>query len=655
MGAKILCAGDAPWLMRLISRLGSELSSLSSLPLYIQDPEPAAVKAAEEKLIPKGLKGAERTKFNVRKQLPGEWKAAMESLGAILPNTVHTDGYRTRLPIPLIDELPDVSLIYMESNLCALPDATHLVTRSAENDVIEHFQRLIRAGKTPEMNRLQNNIDQRVAKHFKYEEKKDQKTICPISFGGRDARAVYADTDQLKKYIPGVCDIFTGVYYDNVYVPAPKDNQQQKVLLELHPYLADHTNSLNNISELALAQLQFKSMNDAVQILRTKNGLAENLQAYKKSVEAYYQSTLLLAGLDGLTPYKLKLDMIWRVCEKGYVTDPWNHLTESGEKSHHTSHKEYHAKTMRDGGHDTRNMNSEYSDLRFTFWRIVSLSTKRINTVFKKQLALYARQFKLETLSKTPSYLNIVQRPVGVPRLDIGKEHQFFRGMRFTFLGSFTLGNKGDVEQVVKEHGGLPINPAGVKNMSRYAYLPQCYCVLKDDEQIKTFIKGKGTLVFTATTRGDWKYLKFKFITDCIKENKLLNPSLYLFEIKEEDKKLFQKQTTQEVSHQLQRQINLNIPGATNTLTASTALRKHMQERKAKEKKRQARRNNTVISMSAERKKYENFVKCLVKERNFQKTISRKQRFQEINQLRSRASRQWRTKSYLEKLTYSNV
>ena len=86
-------------------------------------------------------------------------------------------------------------------------------------------------------------------KIFVFEYQADKKSVSPVSLSGRDARAIYADTSSLKEdYLrlnkSDVCDIFEGVYFHDVYVPAANDNVHVKVLKDLHPNLA---NSAGNI------------------------------------------------------------------------------------------------------------------------------------------------------------------------------------------------------------------------------------------------------------------------------------------------------------------------------------------------------------------------------------------------------------------------
>ncbi len=109
LGAKIYCTGDSPWLLRLISCLGSNVGHfrLAKLPLYVKDPDPVDVQAEEQALIPSNSK---KSVYNVRIQRPKEWKSAMEKIGAILPTSVDpTTGFRTKLKFSLINQLPDFS------------------------------------------------------------------------------------------------------------------------------------------------------------------------------------------------------------------------------------------------------------------------------------------------------------------------------------------------------------------------------------------------------------------------------------------------------------------------------------------------------------------------------------------------------------------
>ena len=74
----------------------------------------------------------------------------------------------------------------------------------------------------------------------------------------------------------------------------------------------------------------------------------------------YYQSTLCRFGDRALMPYKLKLDILLRLFEKGELLSPFYYKTEGTEKSHHTAAKDYNTKTMRDGGNDAWNMSFSF-------------------------------------------------------------------------------------------------------------------------------------------------------------------------------------------------------------------------------------------------------------------------------------------------------
>ena len=109
----------------------------------------------------------------------------------------------------------------------------------------------------------------------------------------------------------------------------------------------------------------------------------ETFQCVKIS-EIYYQSTLCLFVDRALTPYKLKLDILLRLFEKGELLSPFFYKADGTEKSHHMATKDYNTNTMRDGGNDACNMSSSYLDVQFSFYRAmiyVHRSRRHLNLI----------------------------------------------------------------------------------------------------------------------------------------------------------------------------------------------------------------------------------------------------------------------------------
>lgn len=246
------------------------------------------------------------------------------------------------------------------------------------------------------------------------------------------------------------------------------------------------------------AEIQFKALNKCYEIARNKTRFDVDL--YKFWVETYYQSTLVIFGSEAFTAYKLKLDIVWRLVESGNISLPWNHMTEGSENSHHTANKDYHSKTMRDGGISTRHLNSSYLDLYFSYMRAVNLSMEgnfrgRNDAQSEEYESLLEKWYLHRPKANcTPeTYLKICGQAVPRPTLRIGKKEpsdELFRGMTFTTLGNISknispgnnLTTLIQVRKLIKQMGGHNLLSTTLQNIDG-GYLPSHYCIFND--QIK--------------------------------------------------------------------------------------------------------------------------------------------------------------------------
>ena len=230
--------------------------------------------------------------------------------------------------------------------------------------------------------RFQDNLPDRDAKRpaFKFNLSKGGKEIFmvgSVSLSGTGALTVIAETEELKEAKNGtITDLFCSVW-DNEIVPNNSSEKSTKVLKEIHPALFDKecpTNAASQkryISMFDASELLRKSLNQCVKLLRC----SENFDSieFSKWAETYYQTSVLLFGQAGLTPYKLKLLLIPQILKRGLIDVPWNHMCEGHEKSNHHAHKNFQTKTLRGGG-IIHHQDPFFLENVFSFCQFVQLS-----------------------------------------------------------------------------------------------------------------------------------------------------------------------------------------------------------------------------------------------------------------------------------------
>ena len=306
-------------------------------------------------------------------------------MGSIYPETVDkATNRRTRLKLTLNHKLPSSSLISLDSVQCACPDPLHAKVRIVEVLVRKIAQCLLNEGNINQLRRFEDNLTKRYVKcnpRFQFEIANGK--VGPVSLSGSDATAILANPSELEgsRAFEKPASIFAGVYHPDDERINLQGIAAESVFAELHPKMKhgpDEQSPLGYFKLKQLAEANFQSLNLCFLLLRSKSAWDdEKLDKYKDALDSFYTSTNLLfsgeAKLD-FTPYMLKLDLVWRVQQAGFIAHPYNHLGEGGEKGHHTASNYYYNKTMRDGGRTDRHCDSQFTDLHYGFIGIARLA-----------------------------------------------------------------------------------------------------------------------------------------------------------------------------------------------------------------------------------------------------------------------------------------
>ena len=399
-GSILSCSGDSPFQLRLLKGVSSDVSCLSKMCLYVPDPPILS------QIVPK-----QQAKKNSEAH-----KKEKEGMGAILPSTVdHFTGRRTVLTIDINEQIPKESLMFLKSTFNTCPDVLHMIVRSVESDLKLHVDSLILSNMLA-ISKLECNITQRNVKPPRFSFEIVDKLCKAVSLSFRDTEVIISDCTRTSEYGRMDILIFEGVYsFEEAHVykaDQANENTPYNVLISLVDGLETSFPKGIGISQRKLADLQFQSLYQLLELLRQRE--LTDLQSCKDLYETYYQSTICLFGVRALTPYKLKIDMLLRIFEKGGVLAPFNYMTEDTERSHHTASKDYNSRTTRDGGNDAWNMSSNYLDIRFSFFRAIDLSSSKSKLL----------QQCPDQIAKT--YLQICQESIDVPSLDVGRTSNIF-------------------------------------------------------------------------------------------------------------------------------------------------------------------------------------------------------------------------------------
>ena len=247
-----------------------------------------------------------------------------------------------------------------------------MVVRSVESDLKLHVDSMLLLKDHAAICRLKCNITERNVKPPRFKFEIVEKLCKAVSLSFRDAEVIISDCNRISDYGRSDCPIFEGVCsFETPHVYKADQTTfttSYNILISLVDGLEASFTEGVGISVRKLADLQFQSLYQLLDLLRQRELNLEDIPKCKEDLyEIYYQSLFGLFGDRALTPYKLKLDILLRLFEKGELLSPFYYMTEVTEKSHHTAAKDYNTKTMRDGGNDAWNMSSSYLDIQFSF------------------------------------------------------------------------------------------------------------------------------------------------------------------------------------------------------------------------------------------------------------------------------------------------
>ena len=564
-GEILNCSGDSPFQLILLKGVNSDVSCLSKMCLYVPD-HPIL-----SQIVPK-----QQVKKNSEAH-----KTEKEGKDAIHPSTVdHFTGRRTVLTIDINEQIPKESLMFLKSTFNTCPNVLHMIIRSVEMDLKLHVDSLI-ISNILAISKLECNITQRNVKPSRFSFEIVDRICKAVTLIFRDAEVIISDCTRTSNYgrmnIPKFEEVYPFKEAHVYKADQANENAPYNVLISLVDDLETSFPKGIGISQRKVADLQFQSLYQLLELLRQR--ALTDLQSSRDLYETYYQSTICLFGDRVLTPYKLKIDMLLRIIEKGEILAPFNYMTEGTEKSHHTASKNYNSRTMRDGCNDAWSMSSKNLDIRFSFFRAIDLSSSK-----SKLLQQCPDQI-------TKTYLQICQESIDEPSLDIGRTSDFFRCIHFVVLGTYghLKETQGSLERKILENVGIVLSNTDIINRSKFSFLSYHYCVLPNSKCIDTLVKNtpgtKETLATKAvyhTTLGNWIYLKAEFITDCVKKNMLMDPKDYTFELDATARAKLRKTRFQNIAPQLQRQ---SQPLGAGSITYHTAIRKYKIAQKALKKK----------------------------------------------------------------------
>jgi hypothetical protein len=489
LGAKLTFSGDTLFLLRLILGKSNEKANAypSRLPLHVTDT-------------------------------------------TLLPTTCHPDtGKRTDLEIPFRDDIPKESLVSMDDVRCVCPDTTHMITRCVERDLKRMAQKIVddkHPHESGPIRRLENNLTMRDAKKPVFQFNRTTPAGKPgkvsvISLSGTGALTTIADAAELQEASNEIVELYDGVWSNEILSGTSTTFANSvNVLRSMFPELFNKINPVKPndgatyMSVYDASDLLRRSLNRCVFLLRTsKDGL--DIDGFSHWAEAYYQTSLLLFGEKGLTPYKLKLTLFPSLVKSGFITSPWFHMCEGLEKSNHHAHKDFQVRTMRGGGL-IHHQDPLFLECCFSYCKFLKLAVRNKATdiaSMQSQTSEVVYGAPLENLP-SPSYLEICKEPCEPPTIPVGESREsMLAGLRFFVAGFFTgtravtagksrtpnLSPHDMVEHWIRQLGGEILSKDSLEILFyRHSQTPHCFIVLKDDEELK---KGTMTAEERATRR----------------------------------------------------------------------------------------------------------------------------------------------------------
>ena len=496
MGVSVTYSGDQPFLLRLILGISVDYNYKSMAPMYFDDEE--------------------------------------TDIFAVNPDS----RMRSDLNVNFRQSIPKTSIVYFRHITNVAIDPTHARTRTVESDLQKCTNKILREKKVEVQNmairRLEKNLTERQVKSPSFVFKIENKSCGPISLSGTDAEVAIAEIEDIGTVCSG--NLFDGVFSATDLIKFDKSENSHIVLSRLHPDLFQD----GQVSLLKVAELWRRSLNILITLLRCRKQF--NASEYKKWSETYYQVCLVFfPKQEALTPYKVKLLLINQIMEQGYIKNPWNHMTESLEKSNHQSQKVFYAKRMMGGG-KLYQWDPMLLNLYFGFLRVLKVARSKLRYDLDSMVASFSSNAKLDT-EEIVDYLTIVQNRIPSPEIEIGAQRpkaERLRGMRFLLLGHYKVGQT-SLQSDIRELGGTVISIDQAKTLLRnYSDCPHCYIVLENDEILrwatdrdknvpknapqKTVLLAQKLQIFAGR---HWKFLRPEFIVESVKSDIILDPNQF--------------------------------------------------------------------------------------------------------------------------------
>jgi hypothetical protein len=277
----------------------------------------------------------------------------------------------------------------------------------------------------------------------------------------------------------------------------------------------------------------------------------------------------MLFGPDGITSYKAKMLLLPELCGNDKpIVCPWNHMTESLEKSNHAIQRYSQTHTMRFGG-GIYNEEPTFQDLWYSFATMVDVAKlKDMDAAFNicSQIT-HKCNLKLPTIRFQKTYLEICRRQLPIAKIDVGHSTPLpLLGMHFVLIGTFK--GKGDppgtptsaiLQEWIKELGGFVLDRQKASRiLHSHTTTPHCYVIIKNDEELRLGTsyapqpggpqqdsgknRKKSKTAVTAGKKpilsryaiacrtyadGDFVFLNWNFIADARKTHTIVNPNLY--------------------------------------------------------------------------------------------------------------------------------
>jgi hypothetical protein len=241
--------------------------------------------------------------------------------------------------------------------------------------------------------------------------------------------------------------------------------------------------------------------------------------------------------------------MIPQLLKAGYIRSPWDHMTESMEKSNHHAHKDFQTRTMRGGGMSGHE-DPVYLDAFFSFCRLLGFSRRQGDAVDlasrMDETHLYLHGKPMPSNDDIPTYRRMCQKEIPVSMLQVGVSKSLpLLGMRFLLLGRFPGAGVPTAERlscIIKELGGTVLDKAkAIRIMRSHVSTPHCYVVLKDGKELsngtrdpiastsakKTIVK-QTALACRMLAGGDFQFIKYNYITLVESTKCLEDPSTFI-------------------------------------------------------------------------------------------------------------------------------